>query len=148
MVKNLCLGYNSIVVLLIEKIHKLNQKIVCIQKRESTEPGTLGSEDPSSGPNEEDLPFKELRVNKLGGIHLYNENHFRGLEDQRILEQLKVEKEQRIRKKRQQLMETIIYQELNHKSEVEHAETTDELTKYILETKKQGSIYNYTPYEG
>lgn len=45
-------------------------------------------------------------------------------------------------------METIIYQELNHTSQVEQPETTDELTKYILESKKKGSIYNYTPYEG
>ena len=41
--RNLCLSYNSIVVLLLEKIHKLNQKVVLLQKRESSLPDELPS---------------------------------------------------------------------------------------------------------
>jgi hypothetical protein len=80
-------------------------------------------------------------------VHLYNENYGRYLEDQRIFEQLKIEKEQGIRKRKQELIESMIFQELNHTTDVEETRPGDELANYIHEMKTKGSIYNYIPYE-
>lgn len=80
-------------------------------------------------------------------MHIYNENYGRYLEDQRILEQLRIEKEQGIRKRKQELIHSMIFQELNHTTDVEETSPSDELTDYIHEMKTKGNIYNYVPYE-
>lgn len=69
----------------------------------------------------------------MGGVPLFNENYSRYLEDHRILEQIKQEKEQRILKKKNELLSCMIYKELNHKTDVEGEPTpNDEIAKYII----------------
>lgn len=46
--------------------------MVLLQTRESTHQEAPESENSNYGLNNGDLPFTQLKMNKLGGIHLYN----------------------------------------------------------------------------
>jgi hypothetical protein len=48
--------------------------------------------------------MKEIKKNRLGGIHLFNENYSRYIEDQMILDQIKTEKMKRLQMKRMDIL--------------------------------------------
>ena len=55
----------------------------------------------------------------MGGVHLYNEDYTRYIEDQMILDQIKFEKERRLQRKRKDILRQSILDELNHQTDVE-----------------------------
>lgn len=92
--------------------------------------------------------LKEIRRNRLGGVHLFNEDYTRYIEDQQILEQIKAEKERRLERKRNDILRTSILQELNHKTDVEESPARNEdIASYIVRVRDKGSVFNYVSYE-
>ena len=95
----------------------------------------------------EDKGRVSVRGLRIGGVSLYNENYSRNLEDKRVLEQIQMERDLRIRQKKHDLVHSIVMQDLLQ-AEEEKKEKVDEVAEYILQSKKKkDSIYSVTSYE-
>lgn len=59
-----------------------------------------------------------------------------------------MEKGKRIHRNRLEILRESIFEELNHKTDVEEFPAkNDEITNYILKSKDKNSIFNYISYE-
>ena len=89
------------------------------------------------------------RMNKLGGVKLYNESYSRYIEDKRLLEQIRIEREEHTRKKKKDILNSMIIQEIEKiDAESERDKLAkDEIEQFILECRKNLNFFNYTSYE-
>jgi hypothetical protein len=64
------------------------------------------------------------------------------------MDQIKFEKGKRLHRNRLEILRESIFEELNHKTDVEEFPAkNDEITNYIIKSKDKNSIFNYVSYE-
>jgi hypothetical protein len=64
------------------------------------------------------------------------------------MDQIKIEKGKRLHRNRLEILRESIFEELNHKTDVEEFPAkNDEITNYIIKSKDKNSIFNYVSYE-
>ena len=113
-------NYNSLIAILLERQAKPTQNFVskCDKNDKEEEMATKKVQEAFTGDNN---LMREIKKNRLGGIHLFNENYERYLEDHKIMDQIRIQKGKRLHKNRLQILRQSIFEELNHKTDVEQS---------------------------